>query len=190
MSFKDSYNIYFGDGANTTQSITGSKAKQEKQPDDVRLQFNKTLASFMPYSEQVKTRNEENRKALAHLMEKIRLDSRLRQIEMFNILQKKDSNKKEHDVQRKCQNIASRIMRGKKVSAEELRFLAEHDPMLYLIAMLMRPPETDDEENDNMPEDEGTQEYASSDSSGGSAASAGTTGSSAQGAGEAAGVVA
>lgn len=81
-------------------------------------------------------------------------DSRLRQQEFMSRLTRSRSNKANKptdqlDKQRKCLAIARRIMKGAKVTLEELRYLLENDPELYFMAMLMKqekPQDDDDEE--------------------------------------------
>lgn len=65
-----------------------------------------------------------------------------------------DSLDKAMDVMRKCQKIAAAIMKGKRVPPEDLRYLMEHDPNGYKMAMAMRKPEKDDEEVESVLDEE------------------------------------
>ena len=57
-------------------------------------------------------------------------------------------------VQQKCMEISRRIMAGKRVPPEDERYLMEHDPEGYKLAMVMRDPPKDDEECESVLEDE------------------------------------
>ena len=50
-------------------------------------------------------------------------------------------------IQQKCMKIAMRIMQGKKVPPQDERYLMEHDPNGYKLAMALRkPPKKDEKE--------------------------------------------
>lgn len=51
-----------------------------------------------------------------------------------------DALSKEMDTMQKCQKIAARIMRGDKVPPEDERYLMEHDPTGFKLAMAARKP--------------------------------------------------
>ena len=68
---------------------------------------------------------------------------------------KLDALSEEMDVQMKCLKIAMNIMKGKKVPPEDERYLMEHDPEGYKLALAMRGMEKeDDEECESVLEDE------------------------------------
>lgn len=56
--------------------------------------------------------------------------------------------------QQRCMEIARRIMAGKRVPPQDERYLMEHDPEGYKLAMVMRDPPKDDEECESVLEDE------------------------------------
>lgn len=61
-------------------------------------------------------------------------------------------------VQQKCQEIARRIMQGKKVPLKDELYLMEHDPEGYKLAMALRkPPKKDEEECESVLDDEDEQ---------------------------------
>lgn len=51
---------------------------------------------------------------------------------------------------RNCQKIAGRITAGDKVPEEDLRYLMEHDPAGYRLAMAMRKPKKNPKEHDSI----------------------------------------
>ena len=59
---------------------------------------------------------------------------------------KLDALSEEMDVQMKCLKIAMNIMKGKKVPPEDERYLMEHDPEGYKLALAMRGMEKEDDE--------------------------------------------
>lgn len=76
-----------------------------------------------------------------------------------------DSLDKAMDVMQKCQKIAAAIMKGKRVPPEDLRYLMEHDPNGYKMAMAMRKPEKDDEELESVLDEEDLKGESASESS-------------------------
>ena len=102
---------------------------------------------------------------------------------------KLDAMSEQLDVQMKCLKIAMNMMKGKRVPPEDERYLMEHDPEGYKLAIAMRKlPEKDDEECESVLKDEdktsgeadGTEETAPAEgggaSSGGEAADSGGEG--------------
>lgn len=100
-----------------------------------------------------------------------------------------DAMSEQLDVQMKCLKIAMNMMKGKRVPPEDERYLMEHDPEGYKLAIAMRKlPEKDDEECESVLKDEdktpgeadGTEETAPAEgggaSSGGEAADSGGEG--------------
>ena len=100
-----------------------------------------------------------------------------------------DAMSEQLDVQMKCLKIAMNMMKGKRVPPEDERYLMEHDPEGYKLAIAMRRlPEKDDEECESVLKDEdktsgeadGTEETAPAEgggaSSGGEAADSGGEG--------------
>ncbi len=66
---------------------------------------------------------------------------------------------------RKCQEIASRIMRGDKVPPQDEAYLREHDPDGYKLAMAMRQPKKDPKEWESvLDEEDKSSESASGES--------------------------
>lgn len=57
-----------------------------------------------------------------------------------------DALSEQMKVQQKCLKIAMNIMKGKKVPPEDERYLMEHDPEGYKLALAMRGMEKEDDE--------------------------------------------
>lgn len=68
---------------------------------------------------------------------------------------KLDALSEQLDVQMKCMKIAANIMKGKKVPPEDERYLMEHDPNGYKLAISMRSlSKKDDKECESVLKDE------------------------------------
>ena len=68
---------------------------------------------------------------------------------------KLDALSEQLDIQMKCMKIAANMMKGKKVPPEDERYLMEHDPEGYKLAISMRSMEkVDDEECESVLKDE------------------------------------
>ena len=71
---------------------------------------------------------------------------------------KLDALSEQIKVQQKCMKIAMRIMQGKKVPPQDERYLMEHDPKGYKLAMALRkPPKKDEKECKSVLDDEDKQ---------------------------------
>ena len=68
---------------------------------------------------------------------------------------KLDALSEQLDIQMKCMKIAANMMKGKKVPPEDERYLMEHDPEGYKLAISMRSMEkVDDKECESVLKDE------------------------------------
>lgn len=78
---------------------------------------------------------------------------------------KLDALSEQLKIQQKCLIIAMRIMQGKKVPPQDERYLMEHDPEGYKLAMALRkPPKKDEKECKSVLDDEDKQSGKISDS--------------------------
>jgi len=118
-----------------------------------KAHFLQTLGKHMSVSDQIKSHNLEKRQMLAQMAEIFRVESEARRREFMALWLEKDEEKP-FDIFGKCMDIARRIMRGEKVTAEEMRLIAQHFPELLFQALLLRQPEKDLDENENEAEDE------------------------------------
>ena len=92
-----------------------------------------------------------------------------------------DALSEQLDVQMKCMKIAANIMKGKKVPPEDERYLMEHDPEGYKLAIAMRSMEReDDEECESVLKDEDKNGEESPGESGETAPAEGTSGGEAE----------
>lgn len=80
---------------------------------------------------------------------------------------KLDALSEQLKIQQKCLIIAMRIMQGKKVPPEDERYLMEHDPNGYKLAIaLRRPPKKDEKECKSVLDDEDKQSSGETSDSG------------------------
>ena len=126
--------------------------KPTMQPDSIRAQFRHTMAKYVSFPDEPETGAKVSAKTAAQsahqLMEKMRIDAAAMRLQFITaLLQEDKKDVKQYDVQGKCMDIARRIMRGKKVSAEEMRFLMQNDPGLHFMAILLRQPDNAPDEN-------------------------------------------
>lgn len=78
---------------------------------------------------------------------------------------KLDALSEQLKIQQKCLIIAMRIMQGKKVPPQDERYLMEHDPKGYQLAMALRkPPKKDEKECKSVLDNEDKQSDKTSDS--------------------------
>jgi len=85
---------------------------------------------------------------LNQLLERMRAESEAKRMELLAKLAQRDDNESPYDIYAKCLDIARRIMRGEKVSAEEMRLLSQNFPELLFQALLLRQEEIELEESD------------------------------------------
>ena len=143
------------------QITTMNKAtKSATQSENNRTQFRNTLAKYVSASDDnmagAKVSVKPDSKKIPQIAEQMRVNAAASRLKLITALLKaEEKEKKPYDVHSKCLDIARRIMRGKKVSAEEMRFLLQNDPGLYFMAILFRPPEyADDDESVEIDEGE------------------------------------
>ena len=95
---------------------------------------------------------------LNQLAQKLRIESRAKRLELFKELMRKDDELDEYEAYGKAMDIARRIMRGERVSIEEMRFLAQHFPELLFQAMLLRNLDPDIDRDYDQQYNKGTQD--------------------------------
>lgn len=172
--------------ANTT-AISSTASKPATQLDNKKTQFRNTMAKYISFPEESGTGAKVSAKTVNYsthqLLEKMRVDTSAMRLQLITALLRKDEeDNKQYDTHRKCLDIARRIMRGKKVSAGEMRFLLQNDPGLYFMAILFRKTDSDSEENDRDFDDLFELSDESSVAGAGATANATPAGSSAPGA--------
>jgi len=119
--------------------------------------FYDTLLGYLPSSkgkiaDEIRAHSREKRIMLNDLLEQLRLESDKRRQELLISLLREDDDKDNYDVFGKCLDIARRIMRGEKVSPEEMRLLAQNFPELLFQALLLREEKTEsDREKEQEP---------------------------------------
>ena len=155
----------------TTNSQETKKANSSKPPDTTRARFKLALAGYFTVQEKPKTTAMQakngNGLSMKQMADKMRTENAAMRLRMLTEVLQKDKSKttsNQYDAQIKCSIIATRIMRGDKVSDQDLRFLMEHDPHLYFIAIMSRVEKEDPEEYESITDDEEGDADASSDS--------------------------
>ena len=105
------------------------------------------------FADQARARSEERKIILNQMLEKLRAESSTKQQALLSKLIQSDEDEKPYDIYSKCLEIAKKIMRGERVSAEEMRFLARYFPELLFQALLLRDDDPDLKEDDSQSED-------------------------------------
>ena len=80
----------------------------------------------------------------------------------------------------RCMKIASNLMKGKRVPPRDLKYLMEHEPKLYQMAMSRRRPSKDDEDSDPVITDEIAEEEAARTAESMAASGGGESGAAAE----------
>ena len=80
----------------------------------------------------------------------------------------------------RCMKIASNLMKGKRVPPRDLKYLMEHEPKLYQMAMSLRRPSKDDEDSDPVITDEIAEEEAARTAESMAASGGGESGAAAE----------
>ena len=150
----DNININFN-----AKAINNKTAKSAIQHGGRSTVFGSTLAKYLSVTEEsvagAKVPAKTAPLSTPQLFDRMRVDSASTRLQLITaLLQKKEDDEKPYDAYLKCLDIARRIMHGKKVTAEEMRFLLANEPGLYFIAILLRQPDIDSEENERAFDDE------------------------------------
>jgi len=148
MCFSIADDIGINAYSNPDYMFGGNNAKSQKSS------FLDVLFGHLPnaknttFSDLAKARSEETRLIFNQLLERMRAESAAKQMELLSKLMQRDDDKKPYDLFSKCLEIARKIMRGEKVSAEEMQLLAQNFPELLFQALLLRQEEREDETTD------------------------------------------
>ena len=139
--------------------------KPTEQSESKKAQFRSVLEKYAPLPEEtgqgVKISKKPDALSTYKLLEQMRVDTASMRLKLITeLLRKEKKETAQYDVQGKCMRIASKIIRGKKVTVEEMRFLLQNDPGLYFLALMMRIPENDDEDDDEPTVDVGEEPNA------------------------------
>lgn len=119
---------------------------------DGKALFMQTLSQYAsivaPQQPQSCAKSETIKGQMAQLAEKMRSDMLAMKLDMLTELMSKDDENPYLamvDTQSKCIDIAMHVMRGDRVSVEDLRYLAKNNPSLYFQALLFRQEKDDPE---------------------------------------------
>jgi len=132
--------------------ISGGSGSRSQKPS-----FFNVFLDFLPNTRvnnatQARERMEERKIMLAQLLERLRAESEAKQHELLYKLINQNDDEKPYDIFGKCLDIARRIMRGERVSAEEMRFLSRYFPELLFQALLLKQEDNDQDECENLSE--------------------------------------
>ena len=123
--------------------------------------FFDTLSNYLPDVKQpgakdmIEMQKKELREMARMLLEEFRAESEAKRMEIIKkILNKRENDEK--DPYTKCMEIFKKLMRGEKVSPEEMNYLMQFDPLLFLIYQMLK----DDEAAVEMEQEEGTSEQS------------------------------
>ena len=121
--------------------------------------FANVLSNHLPkagntISDELRAHAAEKKLMLSELAEKLRVETRTKRMELLALLMQRDDDEKPYDMLGKALDIARRIMRGERVSAEDMRFLALHFPDLLFMALLLRQEEMETDGEDDQPNGE------------------------------------
>lgn len=137
-------------GANGAKGANGVKAQSSPFADVfLRHWTEKKVTVF----DEFRAINADRRAFLNHLLEKMRAESEAKRMELLAKLMQKDDDENMYDIWAKCLDIARRIMRGEKVSAEEMRLLAQHFPELLFQALLLKQEDKEPDESESKEKD-------------------------------------
>ena len=126
----------------TTQA-SGHGAGKSPKPSFFGVLRNHLSSSKTALADQARARSEERKIILNQMLERLRAESEAKRQDLLTELMRSDEDEKPYDVFGKCLNIARKIMRGERVSAEEMQFLARYFPELLFQALLLRDDKPD-----------------------------------------------
>ena len=123
-----------------------------KNSDFMKPSFVDVFISHLPdkrntIADQLRIQAVERKAMLNQLLETMRAASEAIRMELLSKLLQKDDYKDSYDMLGKALDIARRIMRGEKVSIEEMRFLAQYFPELLFQALLLKQEDKEDDQN-------------------------------------------
>ena len=127
---------------------SGGRSVRSGSPAFANVFFNYLPNTRTTFADEVRVHSEERRAALGQLLDRMRAESDMRRQELLSKLLSPDETPS--DIIGKSLDIARRIMRGEKVSPEEMRFLGKHFPKLLFQALLFRDGEVEEPEGDNV----------------------------------------
>ena len=135
------------------------------------LSFLDTLSNYLPnikqpnVHEMIEQYKMEKREIINMLLEEFRTQSETKRMELIEKLLSGGKNDDE-DPYSKCLDIFRKLMRGEKVSPEELRYLMQFAPLLFILYQMLKDDDVKIEEDKS--EEENSDKSADSDASKGS----------------------
>ena len=136
------------------------------------ISFMDTLSNYLPDLKQSNAKEalvmqKMELRAIANmLLEEFRVQSEAKRIELIEKLLNKSKNDNE-DPHSKCMEIFRKLMRGEKVSPEEMKYLMQFAPLLFILYQLLK-----DDDDIKIKEEEAEDEPVDTDKCGSSLAEA------------------
>jgi len=136
-------------------SLKSSKKATERQG----LSFADTFSNYLPNVKQprakdmIEMQKMELRVIANMLIEDFRIQNEAKRIELIEKLLSKSKNEDE-DSYSKCLEIYKKLMRGEKVSPEEMNYLMQFAPLLFLVYQMLKEDDkiVEAESEDDNPE--------------------------------------
>jgi len=118
----------------------------EKSTEQQGFSFADTLSNYLPDLKQPDVRDAismhkmEMRAMMKKLLEDFRIQNESKRIELLEKLLNKAMGDEE-DAYSKCMEIFKKLMRGEKVSPEEMKYLMQFAPLLFLLYQMLKDDE-------------------------------------------------
>ena len=146
--------------------LSGSKSSTKQSG----LSFVDTLSSYLPdikqpnATEAISMQKTELRAIANMLLEEFRIQNETKRLELIEKLLNKSKNDNE-DSYSKCLEIFKKLMRGERVSPDEMKYLMQFAPLLFLLYQMLNNDEAvveeENAENENADEHIGTDKSSS-----------------------------
>jgi len=144
-----------------TQSENDSVKSSKKTTEEQSHSFADTLSNYLPdvkqpnTKEMIETYRTEKRAVINMFLKEYRAETEMKRIELIEKLLSKTKDKDE-DTYSKSLEIFKKLMRGEKVSPEEMKYLMMFAPMLFLMYQMLK--DGDDKVVEVEPEEENSEQ--------------------------------
>jgi len=148
-----------------THSENDSLKSSKKTTEQQGLSFADTFSNYLPdvkqpsAKEMIEMQKMELRVIANKLIEDFRIQSETKRMELIEKLLSKSKNDDE-DSYSKCLEIFRKLLRGEKVSPEEMKYLMQFAPLLFLVYQMLK--EDDDKIVEVESEDDNSEQSAES----------------------------
>lgn len=146
--------------ASHSNTVTNPESAQQSGDNGVKppkAAFSDVFYGYLPgskktFATEARARWDEKKAVLNQLLQDMRAESEMRRQELMIELLTNNDEEETYDVYGKCLEIARRIMRGEKVSVEDMRLLGQNFPELLFQALLLKQEKTDRDFDDSKSE--------------------------------------